>query len=179
MYLVFWLQDRELASVEMQDAAQVTAADFTVRIIKLPSAYNKATSDALREELKQHFEKALGNIENGFVDPPPDAPKPLESPALLSTPEETVVYGDRVAAAAAEVAESEASTATTSVDDQGHTTIVRVLDVNFGYNDHEVLRATKARGVIARKLDLAMTKVIKIKRSTEIKIMNPSPSCAP
>ena len=59
MYLVFWLQDRELASVEMQDAAQVTAADFTVRILKLPHAYNKATSDALREELKLHFEKTL------------------------------------------------------------------------------------------------------------------------
>jgi hypothetical protein len=33
------------------------------------------------------------------------------------------------------------------------------VDVNFGFDDHSVLRAKKLRGKLARKLDLAMTKV--------------------
>jgi hypothetical protein len=36
---------------------------------------------------------------------------------------------------------------------------VKVIDINFGFDDQSVLRAKKKRGKIARKLDLAMTKV--------------------
>ena len=183
IYLLFWLQDRELASVEMQDAAQVTAADFTVRIRRLPSQYNHATTDVLRRELMAHFERTLtleddGGNDDDHVQPRSknQSPKGSKSKGEKESDEKSDEKerasmspltqdseGENGAGAnkipVANVSEDDkmpmaAATSTTRRGAGG----VRVIDVNFGFDDHNVLRATRKRGEIGRRLDLAMTK---------------------
>ena len=106
IYLINWIKAIELHEVDSHDDAHVTASDFTLRVLDIPSEYTDADEDELKMGLKEHFER-------------------------------TVVLKDH---------------------DGGADKPVKVCDINFGFDDHEVLRAKQKRGVVARALDLAMTK---------------------
>lgn len=57
MYLIYWLKNKEYDDVERQDQKRVTAADFTIRIMSLPSSYKDV--EIFSKELRKHFEKTV------------------------------------------------------------------------------------------------------------------------
>jgi hypothetical protein len=57
MYLIQWLKSKEYDDVEKQDQKRVTASDFTVRILSLPSEYKDV--EVFSKELRKHFEKTV------------------------------------------------------------------------------------------------------------------------